>query len=83
MSAYRYAYSGTPAAAGVALVEYAVYRAIIRPRGAIKGETLRSWATDGDPPLWSARAAAQWLQEHDYCPKDERQRRAVEAAAEA
>lgn len=68
LTAYRYAFNGTPAAAAAELVDFAVARGLIEPRRPIAGETLRDWASDphSKPPAWAAQAASVWLQEHGY-----------------
>ncbi|MEE9303231.1 hypothetical protein [Candidatus Vondammii sp. HM_W22] len=82
LTAFRYAYEGTPAEAGRTLVAYAVEQKLIKPRRSIPGDTLRAWATEGNPPLWAVRSAARWLQAHDFLPRDDKQGRAIAAASQ-
>lgn len=65
LTLYRYHYPGSPAKAARDLVSYGREMSLTERMTVIKGETLRSWATDTKAPLWAVCAAAYWLKERE------------------
>lgn len=65
LTAFRYACPDSPASCARMLTEFAIKQGLVRDRPPIPGDTLRSWAVDGKPPLWAALAAGRWLIEND------------------
>jgi hypothetical protein len=81
LTAFRYACPDSPASCAQTLTAYAIAQGLIAERKPVPGETVRTWAVNGKPPLWAAIAAARWLREQQYRGRSEAEIAALAAVA--
>jgi len=68
INAFNFECEETAANCAYILTQFAIKEGYVQPRDPVKGETLRNWAKDGNPPAWACKAACDILLGRGYNP---------------
>lgn len=66
ISEFNFSCKDTAANCAYKLTQNAISKKYIEPRDSVRGETLRKWAKDKNPPQWACRSAADLLVSINY-----------------